>query len=164
MRKSAFVSLGADEERAAVAGLDRLFREHAPDDVDPDLVLALVIVDEAEGHELVERNFVVLISFEEEGARITTDPEGTVGDGIIYDTVTERACPMEHVLARRTARDKGLDADTLILRAVRNKQKKGGAAYASGKTLVVLLEDGEVWFPNKSPSCYRGSWILRLYG
>ena len=73
---------------------------------------------------------------------------------------------MEHVLARRTARDNELDADALILRAVRNKQKKGAAAYASGKTLVVLLEDGGKWFPNKvakqlpAPLLFDAVWVV----
>ncbi len=98
----------------------------------------------------------------------TTDPEGIVGDGVIYDTVTERACPMEHVLARRTAKDKDLDAETLILRAVNKKQKKG-AAYASGKTLAVLLEDGGEWIPNKVAKQlpeldFEAVWVIGLQG
>ena len=77
---------------------------------------------------------------------------------------------MEHVLARRTARDNELDADALILRAVRNKQKKGAAAYASGKTLVVLLEDGGKWFPNKvakqlpAPLLFDAVWVVGIHG
>ena len=40
---------------------------------------------------------------------------------------------------------------TLVLAAVAQKQGKGGAAYASGKTLIVFLDSGTgEWFPNRA--------------
>jgi len=80
-----------------------------------------------------------------------SDPLG--GDGIIYDTMTEETWPTEHVLVPRP---RGADGESValesrILKAVARKQSKGGAGYASGKTLVVLLNAGgsKPWVPNK---------------
>ncbi len=85
-----FVSLGANKKRAPVIGTDRLFGQHTPDGVraavpmalegSPDFFLALPVFDEAEGHELFEREFVILISLKEQraGAR---KPEALSDDG-----------------------------------------------------------------------------------
>jgi hypothetical protein len=78
----------------------------------------------------------------------TTDPLG--GDGIICDTVTERTWAMEHVLVPSARSGEVADGEALILKAIESKQSKGGAAYASGKTLVVLLNVvGLTWTPNR---------------
>jgi hypothetical protein len=78
----------------------------------------------------------------------SSDPLG--GDGIICNTVTEETWPTEHVSVPRVRGGEDANAETLILQAIRHKQNKGGAAYASGKTLLVLLDAGAgKWFPNK---------------
>jgi hypothetical protein len=78
----------------------------------------------------------------------TSDPLG--GDGIIYDTETENSWPTEHVLVPRARPGETPDIKELILQAIELKQNKGGAAYASNKTLVVFLEaGGGAWFPNQ---------------
>ena len=78
----------------------------------------------------------------------TSDPTG--GDGVIYDTHSGHTWLTEHVMAR--AQD-GATANisALIQKAVALKQKKGGVAYAAGKTLIVFLEGrGETpWYPTR---------------
>jgi hypothetical protein len=74
------------------------------------------------------------------------------GDGIIYDSSTEQALWTEHVIVRGAARDGKQDTQARILKAVAQKIKKGGDAYASGKTLLVFLFsgcDGAQWWPDK---------------
>jgi hypothetical protein len=94
------------------------------------------------------------------------DPLG--GDGIIYDTATEEIWPTEHVMAARLAGGTD-DIDKLVLKAIDQKRNKGGAAYASGKTLVVLLEGGmDVWYPNSvarqlpNPLYFETVWVVGL--
>jgi len=79
----------------------------------------------------------------------TSDPVG--GDGVIHDTQTEETWPTEHVMVSRARGDKPPDVEAMILKAIEDKQNKGGAAYASGKTLVVFSDvgGGTPWFPNK---------------
>jgi hypothetical protein len=79
----------------------------------------------------------------------TSDPTG--GDGIIHDTTTGETWPTEHVMVPKVRGDESSNVEALILRAIDGKQKKGGAAYASGKTLVVFsnASSGAPWFPNK---------------
>ncbi|MGF6312581.1 hypothetical protein ABIB82_006474 [Bradyrhizobium sp. i1.8.4] len=78
----------------------------------------------------------------------SSDPIGS--DGIIQDGATGQTWPTEHVLVPRQSAADGLDAKALILNAIEQKRGKGGAAYASGKMLVVLLDAGAgEWFPNK---------------
>jgi hypothetical protein len=78
----------------------------------------------------------------------TSDPTG--GDGVIYDTATEETWPTEHVLVPKHRGGGEPDVEAAILKAIADKQSKGGAAYASGKTLVVLLNagGGVAWHPN----------------
>jgi hypothetical protein len=77
----------------------------------------------------------------------TSDPLG--GDGIIYDTVAEKDWPTEHIFVPHAGPKETRDIDTLILDAVRAKETKGGAAYATGKTLIVFLDAGlGEWKPN----------------
>ena len=90
----------------------------------------------------------VVASFEQnhEEFKICTDPQG--GDGITYNQTKKQAWPTEHILVSQ--RNKLEQAQSLILKQIEKKQNKGGAAYASGKTLIVLLNNqcGE-WYPNK---------------
>jgi hypothetical protein len=59
----------------------------------------------------------------------------------------------------------------LILKAIGLKQNKGGAAYASGKTLVVFLNAGAgIWYPNRvakqlpRPLDFAAVWVVGLHG
>lgn len=78
---------------------------------------------------------------------LCTDPLG--GDGVIYDNEKKETWLTEHTLVLRN--DKQQDIESLIIEAIEKKQNKGGAAYASGRVLVILLEDlhGDKWCPNK---------------
>ncbi len=91
----------------------------------------------------------VVASFEQkdEAFKICTDPQG--GDGIIYNATKKQAWPTEHILlSRRNNEPEHLQS--LILKQIEKKQNKGGAAYASGKTLIVFLnKQGDEWDPNK---------------
>jgi hypothetical protein len=97
----------------------------------------------------------------------SSDPIGS--DGIIQDGATGQTWPTEHVLVPRQSAADGLDAKALILNAIEQKRGRGGAAYASGKTLVVLLDAsaGE-WFPNKvarelpNPLHFAAVWVVGL--
>jgi hypothetical protein len=85
-----------------------------------------------------------------EGRQLVFSSDPTGGDGIIRDKATHELFPTEHVLVPRLSAPEGADAQTLILEAIEQKRTKGGAAYASGKTLVVFLDvDGGEWFPNR---------------
>jgi hypothetical protein len=97
----------------------------------------------------------------------SSDPIGS--DGIVQDGATGQTWPTEHVLVPRQSACDGLDAKALILNAIEQKRAKGGAAYASGKTLVVLLDaGGGEWFPNKLarelPSLlhFAAVWVVGL--
>jgi hypothetical protein len=61
------------------------------------------------------------------------------------------------------------DAQALILEAIELKRSKGGAAYASGKTLIVFLDaDAGAWFPNRvaralpQPLHFAAVWVVGL--
>jgi hypothetical protein len=99
----------------------------------------------------------------------TSDPTG--GDGILYDTGSENTWPTEHVMVPPVRESETLDVKALILKAINLKQKKGGAAYASGKTLIVFLEAGQrsPWFPNQVARAmprtdFDGVWVVGLQG
>jgi hypothetical protein len=78
----------------------------------------------------------------------TSDPLG--GDGIILDTATDETWPMEHVMVPYRTDSEPVETSAAIMDAVDAKSNKGGAAYASGKTLVVFLNNnGGVWYPNR---------------
>ena len=104
---------------------------------------------------------------QEDRFTFSSDPIG--GDGIIYDTATKMTWPTEHVLVPRTRGGEAEDVAALILRAVAGKQRKGGAAYASGKILVVFLNAaGGEWHPNKVAKLlpetlyFREVWLVGL--
>jgi hypothetical protein len=59
--------------------------------------------------------------------------------------------------------------DSLILKAIEKKQNKGGAAYATGKMLIIFLSaNGGEWFPNRvarklpKPLDFEDIWIVGL--
>jgi hypothetical protein len=98
----------------------------------------------------------------------TSDPLG--GDGIIYNTATEDAYPTEHVLVPEERSGATVDPEARILEAIEHKQKRG-AAYGSGKSLVVLLNagGGGEWFPNRvakrlpTPLHFAIVWVVGLH-
>jgi hypothetical protein len=98
----------------------------------------------------------------------TSDPVG--GDGIVHDTETDETWPTEHVMVPKTKDGEASDLEALIAKAIEHKQEKGGAAYASGKTLVVFLDagGGAKWFPNKiarslPKSDFAAVWVIGLH-
>jgi hypothetical protein len=63
------------------------------------------------------------------------------------------------------------DAQALILKAVEHKRRKGGAAYAAGKSLIVFLDaEAGLWFPNRvarqlpEPLHFAAVWVVGLQG
>jgi hypothetical protein len=99
----------------------------------------------------------------------TSDPIG--GDGIIHDEDTGESFPTEHVMVPRQIGGATADPQALILKAIDDKQKKGGAAYASGKSLVVFVNaDTGEWYPNKvaralpDPLYFETVWVISLQG
>ena len=95
-----------------------------------------------------------------------SDPLG--GDGVIRDPATGETWPTEHVMVRATpgASD---DLNDLVLAAIAKKRDKGGAAYATGKTLVVMVEgDGGAWHANRvarrlpRPLHFAAVWAVGL--
>jgi hypothetical protein len=97
----------------------------------------------------------------------TSDPIG--GDGILEDAKTGETFQTEHVMVPRQKGGEGADAHELVLDAIGQKRKKGGAAYASGKLLVVFLDAGAgEWFPNRvartlpTPLHFDSVWVVGL--
>jgi hypothetical protein len=74
--------------------------------------------------------------------------------------------------SEREAQERRFDGtEALILRAIEHKRKKGGAAYAAGKTLIVFLDaDTAAWFPNRvarqlpDPLHFATVWVVGLQG
>ena len=99
----------------------------------------------------------------------TSDPTG--GDGIICDVASGETWSTEHVMVPRLRAGQTGDAEALILKAIEQKRRKGGAAYAAGKTLIVFLDAGAgTWFPNKrarqlpKPLHFATAWVVGLQG
>jgi hypothetical protein len=98
-----------------------------------------------------------------------TDPTG--GDGILHDTTTDETFPTEHVIVPAAEKGNTADLEAPILSAIEGKNKKGGAAYASGKTLIVFLNDGSggAWKPNRvakalpNPLHFAVVWVVGLH-
>jgi hypothetical protein len=97
----------------------------------------------------------------------TSDPVG--GDGIISDTNTGETWCTEHVMVPRLRPGQTAAAEALILDAVEQKRRKGGAAYAAGKTLIVFLDAGAgAWQPNRvarrlpAPLHFAAVWVVGL--
>ena len=98
----------------------------------------------------------------------TSDPLG--GDGIIYDSETDASWPTEHVLVPAAPTVAAVGVEALILKVIERKRMKGGAAYASGKTLVVFLNaSGGKWHPNRvakrlpDPLHFAVVWVVGLH-
>jgi hypothetical protein len=119
-------------------------------------------------------NWLVCATFNEECGSpdrltFTTDPTG--GDGILLDTETDETFTTEHVIVPAASKGKTADIEARILSAIVSKNKKGGAAYASGKTLIVFLNDGSggEWKPNRiakalpNPLHFAVVWVLGLH-
>jgi hypothetical protein len=97
----------------------------------------------------------------------SSDPIGS--DGIVQDGASGETWPTEHVMVPRQSGGENADAQALILAAIEQKGTKGGAAYASGKTLVVLLDaDASAWHPNRvaralpNPLHFEAVWVVGL--
>jgi hypothetical protein len=105
----------------------------------------------------------------EQELTFSSDPAG--GDGIICGAVAGETWPTEHVMVPRLRSGQTGNAETLILEAIDQKCRKGGAAYAAGKTLIVFLDAGAgAWFPNRvaqslpDPMHFAMVWVLGLQG
>ena len=95
----------------------------------------------------------------------TRDPIGS--DGVIYDTLADITVPTEHVFVRRAHGADAQNIDALILNEIEKKNSKGKNAYASGKTLVVLVEaGGGKWSPHivatqfPEPLYFADVWVV----
>lgn len=61
------------------------------------------------------------------------------------------------------------NVEAQILQAIDKKRKKGGGAYASGKTLVVFSDSVGQWFPNRvarrlpNPLYFDMVWVVSLH-
>lgn len=113
----------------------------------------------------------VVANFEREADRMTFTSDPTGSDGIIYDIEAETSWPTEHIAVSGRDGEHLQDVETRILDAIAKKRRKGGAAYASGKQLIVFLDaGGGTWFPNKvakqlpNPLYFDGAWIVALQG
>jgi hypothetical protein len=113
----------------------------------------------------------ITINAVEGGARelvFWSDPHG--GDGIIRDELSGEVLPMEHVMVPPQPEGSKTDAQTLILKAIKEKCAKG-EQYASGSTLVVFLDAGAgLWKPNlvaqalPDPLLFKTVWVISLRG
>jgi hypothetical protein len=114
-------------------------------------------------------NWLLCVAVDPERLTFTSDPLGS--DGIIYDMKTEETWQTEHILVPRPRDSEVKEISMLILEAINKKWTKGGAAYATGKTLVVFLNagGGSEWFPNKIakelpvPLNFEAVWVVGLY-
>jgi hypothetical protein len=108
-----------------------------------------------------------------DGVELTfcSDPIG--GDGIIRNAATGETWPTEHVMVPPLPEGQAGDAQALILDAIEQKRRKGGPAYARGKTLVVFFEAGTAagkWLPNHiarqlpEPLDFDTVWVVALKG
>ena len=100
-----------------------------------------------------------------------SDPVG--GDGVLYDEKTRDTWPTEHVMVPPLRSGQTGDGHSLVVDAVQKKCRKGGAAYARGKTLIVFMEAGTgvgAWYPNRiarglpNPLHFGSVWIVALQG
>jgi hypothetical protein len=118
-------------------------------------------------------NWLLCVAFNcacESPDRLTFTSDPFCGDGILYDTESEAAFLTEHVLVRDARSDEAVDIEARILKAINDKRQKGGAGYASGKTLVVFLNaGGGAWLPNRvakqlpDPLHFAVVWLVGLH-
>jgi hypothetical protein len=119
-------------------------------------------------------NWLVCAAFNEECGSpdrltFTTDPTG--GDGILLNIETDATFTTEHVIVPAARKGKTANVEERILSAIEAKKKKGESAYASGKTLVVFLNDGSggAWKPNRvakalpNPLHFAVVWVVGLH-
>jgi hypothetical protein len=107
-------------------------------------------------------------SLENSDFYFTTDPTG--GDGMICDAHSDDTWIMEHVMVPNLAAPETHSLEERILQRITQKITKGGAAYATGKTLLVFLNAGgdDRWWPNRiarnlpSPLHFDTIWIVGL--
>jgi len=80
----------------------------------------------------------------------TSERAGEHGvDGYLYDSTVNGGYPTEHTIALEFGDTPTTATEVRIIRAITKKQKHGGAQYATGKILVVMVEGGEqMWHPN----------------
>lgn len=126
----------------------------------------------ARSRELVANWMICAAANAEESAgermEFHSDPIG--GDGIIVDTKTGETWPTEHVLVPMPRDATVPNIEASIAKAVSDKQKKGGAAYAAGKTLVAFLNSGGgEWKPTRvakdlPPHDFGAVWVVGLSG
>ncbi|MDX2164306.1 MAG: hypothetical protein SFW07_02690 [Gammaproteobacteria bacterium] len=108
----------------------------------------------------------VVVNFENKNNNITicSDPAG--GDGILQDKKSGKTWETEHVMTKINGGEKQ-EAETLIIESIEAKKKKG-IQYAANKRLIVFLEGGKKWFPNKlaklikPPLFFHSVWIFSL--
>lgn len=100
------------------------------------------------------------------GRKVTFSSDPIGGDGILIDQETGEVFPTEHVMVPKQKGGENA-AQKLVLDAIEHKRTKGGAAYASGKTLVVFLDAGAgEWFPNRvakalpDPLHFAAVWVV----
>jgi hypothetical protein len=111
----------------------------------------------------------IVINFAEQADRMTFTSDPIGGDGIIHDNISGYDWQAEHVYVPRTVDAATGNVEKLVLQKFSQKQAKGGAAYASGKTLVVFLDaGGGIWHPNKvarqlpKPLDFYAVWVVAL--
>lgn len=100
----------------------------------------------------------------------TTDTDGAA-DGLIYNRETATAMRVEHIYipSPRVGAPPN-KVEEQILKAVKKKNDRGGAAYATGKTLIVFSDTVGQWFPNRvvkqlpSPLHFDAAWVIALQG
>jgi hypothetical protein len=85
--------------------------------------------------------------------RMVFAPNPSEGDGTITDTQTGERWEMEHVYElgpwkKKPDGRKGEDLHDVIVEAIEHKTTRG-AAYARGKTLLVLSNEIGEWYPNR---------------
>jgi hypothetical protein len=91
-----------------------------------------------------------VVNSAEETERVTFSSDPIGGDGIIHDDISGYAFPKEHVFVPQIGDAAGGNIENLILQRIEQKRIKGGAAYASGKTLIVFLDSGGgPWYPDR---------------
>src|SRR5688500_7330042 len=116
----------------------------------------------------------VVLNFEYGSDRMSFTSDPTGGDGVIHDSQTQMTWRTEHVMVRRplSPQEKAHrePVQTEITEAVALKQAIGGAAYASGKHLIVFLDSGGgEWHPNKvaralpQPLLFVDAWVVGLH-
>jgi hypothetical protein len=119
--------------------------------------------------EMLANWLVCVVTNWADGRQLTFSSDPTGGDGIIEDMATGETWLTEHVLVPHLRGGETDDAEALILRAIEEKQRKGGAAYAAGKTLIVFLNAGAgIWYPNRvarqlpKPLHFGAAWAVGL--